>query len=279
MQRPILVVQTPIISGEDLKKLLHVDHKILGHNFQLALDHGRAMTSTRQQRATWLMQEPAFQQWFRAMGSHILIVDGMEQEMDTISSLSYFCAMLHNNLSSLQVAIPLTFFCGLHAKPGENLEGAQGIMRSLIYQLLLLHLDFDYSFRDYPFLEGIRNQSIVHLCRLFRNLLTSFQSATVFCMIDGISEYEISSRLYDVNIMMGYFKDLVDETNREDSGINFKFLVTSSMACRLARVWFPFGRHLVMPDDAGLDGPIEFNIASESRLLTDLEYINDFTPH
>ena len=272
-QKPVVIVQTPFISGEDLRRLLQVDNNTICGNLRLTLGHGHVMAAIRQQRAIWLMHERTFQQWFRAHGSDILIVDGMEQEMDAISALSFFVAVLHESLSNMQVAIPLTFFCGLHAKPGDYLEGAQGTMRSLIHQLLSLQWDLDQSFLDLPFLDEIRNHSIASLCTLFRNLLTSVPPTTIFCMIDGISEYEISSRIHDVNVMMGFLRDLVDETNKEDSGINFKLLVTSSTASRYARTWFPYEKHIVMPDEAGLDGPLEFSMPSESWSLVAEEYI------
>ncbi|KAI9810739.1 MAG: hypothetical protein M1827_006077 [Pycnora praestabilis] len=275
MQRPsIIVIQAPTISVEDLRNLLQVDCKTVDSDTQLALDYGRAMTLARQRKATWLMQEPDFQGWFQASGSHILTVDGMEQETDAASPLTYFCTMLYENLSSLQVGVALIFICGLHAKPGDYLEGARGIMRSLIHQLLLQRWDFDCSFLDYAFILEVQKYDISHLCRLFRNLLTSAPTATIFCMIDGISEYDTHSRIGDVNVMMGYMRDIVAEMNRENSGIDFKLMLTSATACRSSRMWFPDGTHIFMPDESGLDGQIEFNLASESDFLANSGFVN-----
>lgn len=280
VQRPsVIVVQTAIVSAEDLRNLMKVSHKTVDDDLQIALDYGRSMRSPRQHRATWLMQQPAFQQWFQASGSQVLIVDGMEQEMDTTSPLTYFCAMLHRNLSNLQIAVPLIFFCGLHAKPGDYLEGACGIVRALTYQLLLQRWDFDCSCLDYAFLAQVQNHDISHLCRLFRILLTSAPPATIFCMVEGISEYEISRRIGDVEVMMGYLRDLVNETNVENSGIDFKVLVTSATASRSARTWFPNGTYILMPHETGLDGQIDFNVASESGFLASSGYVNELGQH
>ncbi|MCJ1270774.1 hypothetical protein MMC22_010671 [Lobaria immixta] len=280
VQRPsVIVVQTAIVSAEDLRNLMKVGHKTVDDDLQVALDYGRSMRSPRQHRATWLMQQPAFQQWFQASGSQVLIVDGMEREMDTTSPLTYFCAMLHQNLSNLQIAVPLIFFCGLHAKPGDYLEGARGVMRTLTHQLLFQRWDFDCSCLDYAFLAQVQTYDISHLCRLFRILLTSAPPATIFCMVEGISEYETSSRIGDVEVMMGYLRDFVNETNVENSGIDFKVLVTSATASRSARTWFPNGSYILMPHETGLDGQIDFNVASESGFLASSGYVNELGQH
>ena len=185
-QKPVVAVH-PIISIEQLRELLQVDHESIGRDVQLSIVYGQAMNPNRQQRAAWLMMEPRFQQWFKTSGSNVLVVDGMEMEMDTTSPLTYLSAMLRQNLESLQVAVPLNFFCGMHARPEDSLEGACGIMRSLIDQLLQQGWNFDLSFLNYAFLEQVRGHEINHLCWLFRNLLTTAPSSTIFCIVDGIS--------------------------------------------------------------------------------------------
>ena len=267
-QRPVIVVQ-PIISIVQLQELLQVDYESVGNDVHLSIADGQAMNPNRQQRAAWLMREPRFQQWFKASGSNILVVDGMETEMNTTSPLTYFCAMLGQNLENLQVAVPLNFFCGMHARPGDSLEGACGIMRSIIYQLLQQRWYFDLSFLDYAFCEHVRSHEITRLCLLFRNLLTSAPSCTIFCVIDGISWFDTGRHSGNVSTMMGYLQDLVKETNRENTGIDFKLLVTSPKACRWGQVWFPTGDRIVMPDETGGDGnPFnEYHMAAQSGFM------------
>lgn len=251
-----------------------VDPETISRDVQLSIAYGRAMAPRRQQKAAWVMQEPPFQQWFQSSGSHILVVGGLEVEMDSISPLSYLCAMLQQNLESLQIAVPLSFFCGLHASPGDNLEGASGIMRSLIYQILLQQQwNFDCSFIDLAFLDQIRNYEISHLCILFRSLLTSATSTTIFCLIDGISWYDTSRRSGDVSTMMAYMRELVDETNQADSGIDFKLLVTSPQACPSATVWFPYEERIIIPDDTcgNGEGFNEIGMAAQTQGLLEPE--------
>lgn len=265
-RNPVVVVQS-IINPEQIEELLKVDYETIGRDVQLSIKYGQAMNPRQQQRAAWLMQEPAFQQWFKASGSQILVVESMEVEMGPTSNLSYLCAMLQQNLESLQIAVPLSFFCGWHASPGDNLEGASGIMRSLIYQILGQRWNFDCSFINLAFLDQVRNFEISYLCLLFRNLLTSATSTTIFCLIDGISWYDTSRRSGDVGTMMMYMRDLVEETNQAESGIDFKLLITSPKACPSASIWFPYETRIVMPDETGGNGEAfnELSIAAQTK--------------
>ena len=252
-RNPVVVVQS-IINPEQIEELLKVDHESTSRDVQMSIKYGQAMTPRQQQRPAWLMQQPAFLQWFKTSGSQILVVESMEEETGPTSNLSYLCAMLQQNLESLQVAVPLSFFCGWHASPGDSLEGASGIMRSLIYQILGQRWNFDCSFINLAFLDQVRNFDISYLCLLFRNLLTSVTSITIFCLIDGISWYDTSRRSGDVATMMSYMRDLVEETNQAESGIDFKLLITSPKACPSASNWFPYEPRIVMPDETGGNG-------------------------
>lgn len=265
-RNPVVVVQS-IINPEQIEELLKVDYESTSRDVQLSLKYGQAMNPRQQQSAAWLMQEPVFQQWFKANGSQILVVEGMEVEMGPTSSLSYLCAMLQQNLESLQIAVPLSFFCGWHASPGDNLEGASGIMRSLIYQVLGQGWNFDCSFINLAFLDQVRNFDISYLCLLFRNLLTSVTSITIFCLIDGISWYDTSRRSGDVSTMMTYLRDLAEETNQADSGIDFKLLITSPKACPSASTWFSYETRLVIPDETGGNGEAfnELTVAAQTQ--------------
>lgn len=268
-RKPVVIVQS-IVSPEQIEEILMVDYETTDRDVRLSIKYGHAMNFREQQRAAAVMQEPAFQQWFKTSGSQTLVVDSMEGEMGPTSHLSYLCAMLQQNLESLQVAVPLSFFCGWHASPGDNLEGASGIMRSLISQLLGQRWNFDCSFINLAFLDQVRSHDISYLCLLFRNLLTSVTSTTIFCLIDGISWYDTSRRSGDVGTLMTYMRDLVEETNQADSAIDLKLLITMPKACPSQSMWFPYEPRIVMPDETG-DGNgeafNEFSVAANTQGL------------
>lgn len=82
------------------------------------------------------MQDVMFQRWLSTNESQKLVVGGMELSTNTVatSPLTFPVALLTQALEGLPGAVWITFFCGIHATPGGGLEGAQGIMRSFIFQ-------------------------------------------------------------------------------------------------------------------------------------------------
>ncbi len=103
----------------------------------------------------------------------MLVVGGMELSTNTVatSPLTFPVALLTQALEGLPGAVWITFFCGIHATPGGGLEGAQGIMRSFIFQILLQNLNFNCAFIEEGFLKQIFDYEISQLCALFPNLL------------------------------------------------------------------------------------------------------------
>ncbi len=84
------------------------------------------------------MQDVMFQRWLSTNESQMLVVGGIELSTNTVatSPLTFPVALLTQALEGLPGAVWIIFFCGIHATPGGGLEGAQGIMRSFIFQTL-----------------------------------------------------------------------------------------------------------------------------------------------
>jgi len=203
------------------------------------------------------MQQSRFQQWFKADASQMLVVDGMEKSTctATASPLTYLAALLTQTLESLPAAVPLTFFCGLHAKPEDNLEGAQGIIRCFVSQLLLQNWEFDCAFIDRNEVERVYTHETSQLCKLFERLLIStLNNMTIFCIIDGISWFENNERCMNVRIVMLSLRQLVDKLQQNSRGVNLKVFVTSPKRSRSADSWSVPGDRLVMPADVGGNG-------------------------
>lgn len=236
---------------------LRVDLEILARDIRLCAGLGQRLSSNQQQRVAWLMQQPNFREWSKTDRSQMLVVDGMEMATTTSakSSMTYFSALLTQALDTLPEAIPFTFLCGLHAVPGNDLEGAQGIMRCFLSQLLLQGWVFDFNFIDHNSLNRIRNYNLAELCKLFRNLLAfAPDRTTIFCIIDGISRFENEGRCDDVCTVMTCLRQIVDELQREDSTMNLKILVTSPNASRSAKSWAYEEDILVMQSDVRNNG-------------------------
>ena len=225
----------------------------------IALAHafGQEMSASRHARVGSLIQDSEFQSWVKAGRSQTLVINGMESNgMDsTLSPLTFLCTLLSKVLSKMRIAEPLIFFCGQHATPGDQFEGAGGVMRSLCSQILITHGKYlDLAFLDFIALQAISNHDIVALCRLFNALLERVGQTTVFCMIDGISWYETEARSRDMHTAMSFLQSLIEAVGRSSSGLVFKLLVTSPILSQFAHVWFPNGPRILMQSEAEGDG-------------------------
>ena len=226
---------------------------------------GQRLKPVQQQRIAWVMRDIRFQQWFSTNTSEMLVVDGMEPSGNTAetSPLTFLDVLLTMTIEDLPGAVSIKFFCGLHAKPEDNLEGAQGIIRSFLFQLLIQPWTFDCGFIDENFLSQIKNYDLCQLCGLFRDLVTSApDNTTVFCIIDGISWFENDDRRDGICTVMASLRDMVNELrweNQEGILVDLKLLVTSPVASRSANEWCDPYFRLFMPRDTGGNGQT-FNI-------------------
>jgi hypothetical protein len=222
----------------------------LTHDTVLAITYGSALSPHRQSRTASILQNPYFQHWFQAPYSSTLIINGMEFDVDhnsSVSPLTYLCVLLSQTISTQNMALPLTFFCAQHATPGDALEGAAGLLRTLCGKLLLFAGEsIDLSFiSDFNMLQAISTQNITRLCYLLEGLVQatvpiSKQSPLViFCLIDSISYFETQARIGAMDIMMPFLQSMVEATAKGDKGVVFKLLVTAEGCSDYWWKWFP----------------------------------------
>ena len=225
----------------------------------IALAHafGQEMSAVRQARVGSLLQDSKFQSWFKAAHSQTLVIDGMEDNgMDSaLSPLTFLCTLLSKIVSEMRIAEPLTFFCGQHATPGDQFEGASGVMRSLCSQILISHGEnLNLAFLDFATLQAISNHDMVALCRLFEALLERVGRRTIFCMIDGISWYETEARSRDMHVVMPFLQSLIEAVEGSSHGLVFKLLVTSPILSQYTHEWFPSCPRILMQTEIEGDG-------------------------
>ncbi|KAG6366775.1 hypothetical protein INS49_000955 [Diaporthe citri] len=119
------------------------------------LRKGRTMSPVFLGRGRYILATPQFQQFLSAPTSGVLLVDG------------------HSTLANNPAIMVLHFFVGQHSLFDDPVRGPGGLMRSLIYQVLLYPnqpsacLD---QFGDQA-VQDIADGDIGTLCWLFRELL------------------------------------------------------------------------------------------------------------
>ncbi|KAI9699205.1 MAG: hypothetical protein M1820_007284 [Bogoriella megaspora] len=244
------------IEVEQLKCLLQVSPSTVSRDVDVALCVGHVLQPARQARTAALMNNGRFQDWLKSVQSDILVVNGMEShgDLDNTSPMTYFVGVLYRTLQTLGLAMPLTFFCGQHAALGDPLEGTKGMMRSLIHQLLTYPRDaLDHSFINYKLLKAVMAQDVGALCELFRGLLASVDRGAVFCILDGTSWFETSTRVNDLSTAMIFLSGLTEEVAQAKT-LTWKVLITNTAASQYADSWFSPHSILTMQEEIEGDG-------------------------
>lgn len=206
---------------------------------------GRTLNPSRQEGIATIMQDPCFQSWIMSAHSHTLIINGMEMDshwQESVSPISYMCYLLSETLSGGHSTATkfLNFYCGLHSMPGDSIEGANGIIRSIITQLLQAYSQrISLPFLDLSAIQRLQNNNIEELCFLLERLLGGIGVGIISMMIDGISWYESEARLQETATVMRFLNSLVEAVEAGQTGLVLKLMVTSPAMSRYCREWFP----------------------------------------
>lgn len=256
------VARPPVISAAGLMGLLQVNESITFEDSGRAVQHGQTMSPGRQARAASLLRHPRFHSWFRGARSDILVVDGKdtESQSSTMSALTYIIGKLSHTLLATQTAMSLLCICGLHASPGSPLEGAEGVLRMLIYQLLSYLGDrADLTMLDYNFIESVKAGDIGYLLQLFQSLVLSAGFSlkgpcAVVCLLDGVSFLETSARRPGLERLVATLQQLVLDVNAFGGYLIVKVLLTFPNVSRFARDWFTSESILNLGEEIDHDG-------------------------
>lgn len=141
-----------------------------------------------------------FVHWMKTGHPDLILLDGNIRAANrrAASAMTLFCTNFVISMRKMDAENICTYFiCSLHDRPRGSEDpwtGADGLLRSLIIQLLLalderkmLNLDFLSSRRHVRELE---DANIHRLCSVLHELVTQFPpDTTVYCVIDGISNF------------------------------------------------------------------------------------------
>lgn len=179
-----------------LLEILNVEPLEANAAVEYVIRQGYGLETSALAQSNALMLQRGFNRWLRSSESGMILVDAHcdRATIGRISPMSVFCASFATHLKTLREALVLHFSCSLHSNPKDSLRGPQGLMRSLIAQLLFR------SGTESPRLDFINSQRLVldlekwelgALSHVFRCLVQRLPGrATVFCIVEGISEFE-----------------------------------------------------------------------------------------
>ncbi|KAL8894995.1 MAG: hypothetical protein Q9192_003908 [Flavoplaca navasiana] len=246
------------LHSTQLKKLLgkldidqEKDVALTDTSTQLRLVHTLSIAS--QDRAVALIMSPRLQAWLTNTSSAMMLVNGhmfSNEDEARQSPLSFLCAKLIDDVlnrsrrSDSMVNhsnIGIRWFCGLHTDIRRDPDAhPKGMMNSMVSQLINQALDrfSGFSMGDSSLLD--RGLDLGNLNSIFDSLVMTLTGETIlFCLIDGISYYEIEDRENECEEVLSMLTSLVRRCQQIDHGPVIKFMVTaplrSHLVCRLFR--------------------------------------------
>jgi hypothetical protein len=127
-------------------------------------------------------------------------------------------------------AIVILFFCAEHLDPEDPHQGARGIVRSLIAQLLVCYNKFNTSLITK--LLDVNLDSLKTLCATLKFLIGKLpKEVALSCIIDAVTVHEESeSRCKKVEFVLDTLVEIAE--SNEDRKCVFKLLVTSPRLSR-----------------------------------------------
>ncbi|KAI0185597.1 hypothetical protein EV127DRAFT_441217 [Xylaria flabelliformis] len=232
-----------IVNQEDLLQFLDstgvetTDIDYITHQRELIISRG-------QDRTEQIMNSSQLRQWLVQADSKELLIHGNSEPVP-VSPISFFCAILMQNLRSVEKFKSVAFFCGCH--PYDDFGGARTLIISLLSQILQQQ-PFDLSFIDHEIAYRMDGGDTQAFCYVFGRLVEQVErTETVFCVIDGINFYECNGeeQLQEMAYVLRFLLDLA-----ENRGPAYKILVTSPSSTEDVRQAIRDEDYLSLPEQA-----------------------------
>lgn len=235
---------------DQLLSALEVPYMEASNDLDYMLRQGKNFDIVAQGQARWLLQIKQFQGWLLSKDSDLLLVDG-NADFDSsgpgrISPMSFLCATLVLSLlNNRPRPVSLHFFCGLHVASDDSLRGPNGLVRSLITQLLLTQREFSLNFiNSHAYRKDLESQTLVALCHTFQQLVKQLPLDTlVLCVIDGISLYERAEWQGDLAFVVDRLNEIVKDECLQPT---FKLLMASPYTSRYTQRQVAPCQHVVL---------------------------------
>ncbi|KAE9373805.1 hypothetical protein N431DRAFT_407513 [Stipitochalara longipes BDJ] len=234
---PVYEPSTPV-TPKQLLGLMNVHHLRALDDEQHIIRRCQSLDSEAISHAATIFQTTQVQKLLQAPESGVVLVNGYtDRSQNTkITPITYVCATLTCALRrSASANVVLAFFCGQHSSSQDDLLGPQGLLRSLVADIVLslaqnecileaAPIWFPASQRDFEEL------SFKDICQLFFHLVELVpKEIPVYCVVDGISFYEREGWREDYDIMMECFGSLIANNAVATA---FKLLLTSPTVSR-----------------------------------------------
>lgn len=215
-----------------------------------------------------IIEGPRFREWLCADDSSALFIEGGPAlAFHGQASLPLMSCLAIKYLEGKEPAISIHHFCKRHVSPKDHIQGPQGMMRSLICQVLrLFHNQIDLGFTSGGrYREQLESHNLHILCDCFAQVVKQLPVETVlFCIIDSIDRFERHEWADDCRFMIRELQDILHEY---ECGPVFKLLVTSPARSRYIGGTFTSRDRLLLSGDGstGRHDPTEREMSMGPR--------------
>ena len=204
------------------------------HDFDRALMQKSRFSTSIQGQVQSLLRHNRFLQWMNKHDPDMILVDAnIRSSGPGMSAISVFSATFIAGMVKVHPdEVVAHFFCNLHTATSDPWHGPNGLVRSLIVQLLMklerlkiLNLDF---INDRRYLRELEQRNLASLCDILWSLLYQFPAdTTVYCIIDSISYFDKTLTLKDLEIVLDWLQRIVNDSSLVPI---FKVMMTNPMS-------------------------------------------------
>lgn len=206
---------------------------------------------TSQGQVQSLLTHKQFVEWLNRGHPGLILVDANIEDaaLESLSVISVFCATFITSMMEVNPDdLVIQYFCGLHFSPSSPWHGPNGLVRSLIMQLLmkLVAMDRDMTswnldfINDRHYLEDLEHHDLDSLCRTLHSLLHQFPAdMSIYCIVDSISAFNVDRLFDDLSMVLDCLGQIVDDRSLAPI---FKVLLTNPAESTLRIKQLPFIR-------------------------------------
>ena len=256
------------LNREDLLDIVATpsSRNIPDDDLQRVIREGQSSGLFASHSASAIMEHKKFNDWLNVNESAVLFIEGAlsSASYGRITPMSTLSSLVLGSLCDKEPAIAIHFFCGFHTASQDPMRGPQGMMRSLICQILqLFTVEVDFVSRRVRDKLDILDLHTLCLCvgKLVRRLPPD---TVLFCIIDSICFLENKEWPGECVKAVHDFRGLADD---EDLVQVFKLLITSPFRSRHTASTLPVESRLLLPAEglSGRGGPTEREISMRNR--------------
>ena len=208
-------------------------------DFERALMQKSKFSTATQGQVQSLLRHNRFIQWLNRHDPDIVLVDAnIRSSGPGMSAISVFSATFVAGMLKVHPdEVVAHFFCHSHMAPSDEWHGPNGLVRSLIVQLLMklvkmriLNLDF---LEDRDIVLALEEHDLASLCDVLYSLVSQFPAdTTVYFIIDSISSFDKGSALQnsqfkDLEIVLDWLQRIVEDSSLVPI---FKVIMTNPMS-------------------------------------------------